>query len=466
LEQRVNVYRLLQQGKPQEALLLAEAIYEAEPSPDTITDYVHLLVQQRFFERAENVLQLSGISPAGSQNIYLLYVDLYSATGRTDELCCLKEYVGHSTEFDDTDIGVTSSSHTALAPDQSYFANQLCQLALEFHNICPGFEEVGQAVAAQIKEGQLEDAVRRLRAFSDGLVDNNLRYYLRAEINLLEGDYRRAEKRFMKLIDVFTLPALVRNRLGDICLATGRRQEAKHHYNEAARIDPSDIDTFRDLIRTYLLNAELTAAKKVYIQARDRFGAESVADLRTQLSQVGSNLIATINGLAWYEGGGGILPIEIDISAGAGQLHPSGNIGLTMMDSLHLAHRCAYNRATSLGIPADRKDIAVNVPEAPVFKDGPSAGLAFTIGILSKLLDRPIPFGQAFTGEISLSGNIHRVGGIPGKLGAAYFADLDQVYVPATNLPDVFNVSRRVKSALSISVCSRVDDVVEALWPS
>ncbi len=69
--------------------------------------------------------------------------------------------------------------------------------------------------------------------------------------------------------------------------------------------------------------------------------------------------------------------------------------------------------------------------------DGPSAGAAITLAILSAIENRPIPQDIAVTGEISIQGRIRPVGGIPEKIYGARQAGVKRVFVPHENAKDV-----------------------------
>ena len=109
-------------------------------------------------------------------------------------------------------------------------------------------------------------------------------------------------------------------------------------------------------------------------------------------------------------------------------------------------------------------DIHIHVPESVIYKDGPSAGLAFTAGIYGALIGDHPGASSAFTGEVSLSGRVDRVGGISEKMGAAYFAGLTDVYLPAANLPDLASVPPQVKQHLNLHLISDIRQAKEMIW--
>ena len=366
-----------------------------------------------------------------------------------------------------TALTTESDGTRPLTLDRSYFCSQMADLSARFKEHCPEFEETGSEIQHLINDGLIDEAKTLLRHYADGLDDKDLQYFLRAEINLISGEYVTAERRYQKLQNRFPDPALLNNRLGDICLATGRRVEALQHYDRALQARPDDMDTWRDLIRAHVLRGDLTAARRAYVQAVSLFGTEGVSDLKPFLEKKkGAHTPASVNGLVWFEGGGGVMPIEVKKTRGTGQLHPSGNLGLAMLDSMHLAHELATDRAKSRGVDTSVVNLQVNIPESVVYKDGPSAGLALALGMFAAMTGNSIRGKDAFTGEVGLSGDVHAVGGVPGKLGAAYFSGIERVFMPVLNLSELTRVSPKIKSGVSVLVCRHFDEVLEALWTS
>ena len=120
-------------------------------------------------------------------------------------------------------------------------------------------------------------------------------------------------------------------------------------------------------------------------------------------------------GLAWTPVGGDILFIEATRIPGSGRLILTGQLGDVMKESAQAALRIVKNRAAALGIDASRfekSDIHIHVPAGATPKDGPSAGVAMFMALVSLMTDRTIRSDTAMTGEISLRGLVLPVGGI------------------------------------------------------
>jgi ATP-dependent Lon protease len=141
-----------------------------------------------------------------------------------------------------------------------------------------------------------------------------------------------------------------------------------------------------------------------------------------------------------------------------------------MKESAQAALSIVKNSAASYGIDVSRfekTDIHVHVPAGATPKDGPSAGVAMFMALVSLMTDRMIRNDTAMTGEISLRGLVLPVGGIKEKVVAAHRAGLARVMLPARNRKDFEDIPEEVRRQLSFVWLERVDDAVtEALEPA
>jgi ATP-dependent Lon protease len=170
-------------------------------------------------------------------------------------------------------------------------------------------------------------------------------------------------------------------------------------------------------------------------------------------------------GLAWTPVGGDILFIEATATPGAGRLILTGQLGDVMKESAQAALSIVKNRAASYGIdPArfEKTDIHVHVPAGATPKDGPSAGVAMLMALVSLMTDRTVRSDTAMTGEISLRGLVLPVGGIKEKIVAAHRAGLRRIMLPARNRKDFEDIPEEVRQQLTFTWLERVDDAVSA----
>lgn len=177
-----------------------------------------------------------------------------------------------------------------------------------------------------------------------------------------------------------------------------------------------------------------------------------------------SNQIGVVNGLAWTQVGGTMLPIEVSALNGTGKIELTGNLGDVMKESAKIAVSFIRSQADKYFLDSDfykTKDIHIHAPEGAIPKDGPSAGLAITTAILSELSGIPIKHNVAMTGEISLKGNALAIGGLKEKSMAAYKAGCDTIIIPKDNLKDLTKISDEVKNNVNFVSVSSFDEVAK-----
>ena len=168
-------------------------------------------------------------------------------------------------------------------------------------------------------------------------------------------------------------------------------------------------------------------------------------------------------GLAWTPVGGEILFVEATRIPGHGKLILTGQLGDVMRESAQAALSIVKNRAIALGIdPAqfDKNDIHIHVPAGATPKDGPSAGVAMFMALVSLMTDRTIRSDTAMTGEISLRGLVLPVGGIKEKVVAAARAGLKRVMLPARNRRDYDEIPEETRNQLEFIWLERVEEAI------
>jgi ATP-dependent Lon protease len=170
-------------------------------------------------------------------------------------------------------------------------------------------------------------------------------------------------------------------------------------------------------------------------------------------------------GLAWTPVGGDILFVEATRIPGSGRLILTGQLGAVMQESAQAALSIVKNRATALGIDASRfekSDIHIHVPAGAIPKDGPSAGVAMFMALVSLLTERTIRSDTAMTGEISLRGLVLPVGGIKEKVVAAAQAGIKRVMLPARNRRDYDDIPEQARKQLEFVWLERLEEAVAA----
>lgn len=166
-----------------------------------------------------------------------------------------------------------------------------------------------------------------------------------------------------------------------------------------------------------------------------------------------------VTGLVAYSTGGqgSILFIEVADMPGNGRVQLTGKLGDVLKESVEVALTWVKAHSFDLGLSHDpnedimkNRSLHVHCPSGAIPKDGPSAGLAHTIALISLFSGKSVPPQIAMTGEISLRGRVMPVGGIKEKLIGAMRAGVKMVLLPYANRKDVKDVPQEVQDGLEI----------------
>jgi ATP-dependent Lon protease len=207
-----------------------------------------------------------------------------------------------------------------------------------------------------------------------------------------------------------------------------------------AESTPYDINVTAESI------GDLLGPQKYYSEAAERTEIPGVA-----------------TGLAWTAAGGDILFIEASGMTGKGSLILTGQLGDVMKESARAGLSWVRTHVEELGITTDfeKTDIHLHVPAGGVSKDGPSAGVAITLALVSLLTGRRVRGDVAMTGEITLRGTVLPVGGIKEKVLAAHRAGVKRVLLPERNRKDIVDIPETVRQDLELSFVKKIDEVLE-----
>ncbi len=180
--------------------------------------------------------------------------------------------------------------------------------------------------------------------------------------------------------------------------------------------------------------------------------------------------IGVAMGLAWTTDGGVVMPVEVLLMDGKGDVKITGQIGDVMQESAQaaLSYLRAHSREWGLDPEIfEKTDVHIHVPEGAVPKDGPSAGVTLATALISAFTQRPVRHDVAMTGEITLRGKVLPVGGVREKVLAAHRHGLKTVILPQRNIKDLEDVPKSARQALRVVPVRRLEEVLaEALLPA
>jgi ATP-dependent Lon protease len=293
-----------------------------------------------------------------------------------------------------------------------------------------------------------------------------------------------------------TVPGPLRDRMEIISLSgytADEKLEIAHRYLvrrqlEANGLKPGQVeigdDVLRDIIQGYTREAGVRGLERQIGQVL-RHAAVRIAEGQSGPIRIArEDLLAILGaprfenevamrtsvpgvatGLAWTPVGGDILFIEATRIPGSGRLILTGQLGDVMKESAQAALSIVKNRAVALGIDPSRfekSDIHVHVPAGAIPKDGPSAGVAMFMALVSLMTERTIRSDTAMTGEISLRGLVLPVGGIKEKVVAAHSAGIKRVMLPARNRRDYDDIPEIARREMEFVWLERVEEAVAA----
>ena len=173
--------------------------------------------------------------------------------------------------------------------------------------------------------------------------------------------------------------------------------------------------------------------------------------------------IGLSTGLAWTQAGGEVLYVEASLFTGKGDLIITGQLGDVMQESARAAVSYARANLSCFGIKEDffeNVDVHIHVPAGAIPKDGPSAGVAMAIALISAIIKKPVSKDIAMTGEITIRGRILPIGGLKEKSLGALRAGIHTVIIPETNKKDLLEIPPNVKRKIKFVPVRHTDEVL------
>ena len=174
--------------------------------------------------------------------------------------------------------------------------------------------------------------------------------------------------------------------------------------------------------------------------------------------------VGVVNGLAWTSVGGTLLPVEVAVMKGKGNLTLTGSLGDVMQESAKAAITCVRKNLDKYIVNTDfykESDIHIHAPEGAVPKDGPSAGVTMATALFSALTKKKVRSDVAMTGEITLRGKVMPIGGLREKSMAAYKNGIKTVIIPFENIKDLEEVDPVVKENVNFVPVKNITEVLE-----
>ncbi len=179
--------------------------------------------------------------------------------------------------------------------------------------------------------------------------------------------------------------------------------------------------------------------------------------------------IGSVNGLAWTSTGGTVLEIDVAKMRGKNKFTLTGQLGDVMKESAQAALTYVRAHSDHFGLDEEffeKNELHIHIPEGAIPKDGPSAGLAMALAMISLLTNRKVRHDVAMTGEITLRGEVYAIGGLNEKLLAAQRNKIQTVLIPHENIKDLAEIPEKVKAGLSIVGVKTLDEALPYVFRS
>jgi len=173
-----------------------------------------------------------------------------------------------------------------------------------------------------------------------------------------------------------------------------------------------------------------------------------------------------VNGLAYTEYGGTILPIEVAFYKGKGNLTLTGSLGDVMKESAKIALSYIKSNYEYFNINYElltESDIHIHVPEGAVPKDGPSAGITLTTALISAFTNKEISNKIGMTGEITLRGEVLPIGGLKEKCIGAHRGGINTIIIPKNNEKDLEEIPDDIKKDINFILVNNYKDVYKVV---
>lgn len=269
---------------------------------------------------------------------------------------------------------------------------------------------------------------------------------------LTKGDIEMPADVIEKVITDYTRESGVRNLEREI--GSVIRYKAVQ-YSEAQ--DASSLTSYSPLVKVEELE--------------DILGIERYTD---EIAATAAPRPGIVTGLVAFSGlgQGSILFIEIADMPGNGRVQLTGKLGDVLKESVEVALTWVKSHAFALDITNDPtidvmkdRSIHVHCPAGAIPKDGPSAGLAHTVALVSLFRGLSVPPTLAMTGEVSLRGKVTPVGGIKEKLIGALRAGVKTVMLPVGNRKDAKDLPREVTESMEILFVEHIWEALRIVWP-
>ena len=211
---------------------------------------------------------------------------------------------------------------------------------------------------------------------------------------------------------------------------------------------------------------EMNSPIKVVVRKSDLTNYLGVAKYEVK-NEYQTHEVGLVNGLAYTPMGGMVMPVEVKMYEGTGKFKITGMIGEVMEESINVAMSYIKSNKELFKLKDydfDKIDFHIHFLEGAIKKDGPSAGIAVVTSILSLLLNKKINKDIGMTGEISLRGDVLKIGGLKEKIIGAYNNGVKKIYIPYANNCDVSEIPEQIREDIKIILVKNYKEMFNIIF--
>lgn len=220
---------------------------------------------------------------------------------------------------------------------------------------------------------------------------------------------------------------------------------------------------FRKIVKKILLNSD-----SVFYSINEEMIEELLGKKKYfYTDNIKETEVGVVNGMAYTMFGGDILPIEVTLFKGKGDLILTGSLGEVMQESCHIALDYIKSNVDKFGIDAsllNENDIHIHAPEGAINKDGPSAGVTITTALISLFTNKSVNKDIAMTGEITLRGHVLGIGGLKEKIIGSHRAGIKKIFIPTENEKDLDEIPEEIKKEIRFISIRNYEEIFRSLF--
>ncbi|MBE6139077.1 MAG: endopeptidase La [Firmicutes bacterium] len=280
----------------------------------------------------------------------------------------------------------------------------------------------------------------------------------RLEIINING-YTELEK--LEIVKTHLIPTICsRHGIGNIKISDGEILNIIRYYTKESGI--RELERLISKIVRKIVTNKVISNKRIVLTVKniEDYLGKKVYEKEEIISEVG-----IINSLVYTNCGGDITSIEVNHYEGNGNIILTGSLGDVILESAKIA--LSYIKANyelfNIDYNIFKDDIHINIPNIAIKKEGPSAGISITTALISALSNMSVSKNIAFTGEITLRGNILKIGGLKEKVIGAYINNIDTIFIPFSNVSDLDSIPLEIKEKIKFIPVKKYEEVYKYL---